>query len=262
MDEAGFGITWVKDKLIEATIYFEGKDYTTLLKQAEPLEDREQREDARALSVKTQEKIGVEVDYQRVLENTKAISERKDKAYEIIDLIRASELRIEDIEKTSGINLTPARVLLSKAEIEFNEERYEDAIKVLAQIDPTITKVELENTLIKAIYRASKETTANYIKEHYVGILVTLFIIGFGSFFVYKRVSAQLLERKIKDMDVEKGVLLELIKNAQRDYYQKGSITKKTYQTKVAKHKERMLHIKEQIPVLQARLKNMTKRKA
>src|SRR3989338_11713043 len=107
MQEAGFGIVWVNDTLIEAKKYFEGENYTALLVEIYKIGDLEKREKARALLIEAQKKIGVEVDYKKVIEKTKAISERKVRAYEINDNIRASELRIKEVEETA-IDMTAA----------------------------------------------------------------------------------------------------------------------------------------------------------
>ena len=164
MQEAGFGTAWVNDTLLEAKKYFEGENYTALLEQLEWIEDNETRKKARALLVEAQKKIGIPVDYKKVLEKTKAIHERKTKAYEIKDLIRASELRIEEtgeilreellqsIFKDSitgaavaetgnltpmieeSLDMTAASELLDKAETEFKEERFGDAINLLNDV--------------------------------------------------------------------------------------------------------------------------------
>lgn len=287
MQEAGFGIVWVNDTLIEAKKYFEGENYTALLKQIEAIKDTEKKEKAKALLIKAQERIGIPVDYKLVLEGTKAINERKTKTYEIRDLIRASELGIKEFEREAqekletqrksfvgmafglgtkdseeeGLNATPLYEILSNAETEYKEERFEEAINLLTEIEPKIDEIKSENTLVKTIYRAGKETTINFIKEHYIAIIITLVIIIIIFLLSYNRIMVIILNRRIKDMDVEKDVLTELMKKAQKDRYSKGLIPKQTYEIKMAKYKERMQEIKQQMPVVQTRLDKLAKMK-
>jgi len=287
MQEQGFGIVWVNDTLIEAKKYFEGENYTALLGDIKGIEDLERREKARSLLIEAQKKIGVPVDYKKVLEKTKAINERKKRSYEIIDYIRAAELRIEETEvklreellssifrgsitgaavvdtgnlthmAEDGLDMTSASELLDKAKIEFKEERFEDTINLLNDVEPKINEIKAENTVAKTAYRAGKETTINFIKEYYIAIIAGLIIITSIFLLFYNRVMVRILKRKIHDMNVEEEVLMDLIKKAQSDYYSKGIIPKQNYEIKLSKYKERILEIKHQLPVIQARLKKL-----
>ncbi len=287
MQEAGFAVVWVNDTLIEAKKYFEGENYTALLEDIRKISDLERREKARALLIEAQKKIGVPVDYKKVLEKTKAISERKKKTYEISDYLRASELRIKEIGETlarelsssifkdlitgavaaetgnltpaGGLDMTAASELLDKAKIEFKEERYDDATALLAEIEPKIDEIRSENTLFKTVYKAGKETTINFIKENYLAIIITSVIVIILFLLSFKRIMVTILKRKLQDMNVEKDVLTELMKKSQSDYYSKGAIPKQTYEIKISKYKERMLQIKQQLPVIQARLEKLAK---
>lgn len=258
MQEAGFGIVWVNDTLIETKKYFEGENYTALLEGIQKITNLERKRKAQELLTEAQKRIGVQVDYGQVLEKTKAISERKAKAYEIRDLIRANELIITEVEET-GLNLAPALEILNKAKIEFEEERYDKAIGLLTQIEPKIDEIKTENTLLKTIYRAGRETTLYFIKEHYIAIIITLSVIITVFLLSYNRIMVRILNKKIKDMELEKEVLTDLMKKAQLERYSNKIITKQTYEIKMIKFKEKITEIKEQLPVLQARLDKIAK---
>ncbi len=260
MQGNGFGVVWVNDSLIEAKKYFKGEDYTSLLKEIWRIKDNKTRENAQNLLIGAQKRIGVNVDYKKVLEKTKAINERKVKAYEINDYIVASELRIKEMEKT-GLNMSGALDILNSAKIEFKEERYDNAIKLLAQIEPKIDEIKSENNLVKTIYRAGKETTLNFIKEHYIAIIISFTVLIIIFLLSYNRVMVIILNKKIDDMNIEKEVLDDLMRKSQSDYYSKVVIPKKTYDIKINAYKERMLQIKQQMPVVEARLEKLSKMK-
>jgi len=277
MQEAGFNVVWINDTLIEAKKYFEGEDYTALLQDIRKISDSEAREKAKTLLMEAQKKIGVPVDYKKVLEKTKAINERKIKAYEITDYIRASELRIDEIKEaeqqietpkkntvgrafglgmsySETIDTTPIDEILSNAETEFKEERYDNAVELLAQIEPKIDEIKSENTLVKTIYRAGKDNIISFIKENYPILLMFLGLLLVTFILTYNRIMMAVLRRKIKDMKIEKDVVMELMKKAQRDYFAKGDITKQTFEIKMAHYKDKMAEIKQKLPVAETLL--------
>jgi len=260
MQETGFGVAWVNDSLIEAKKYFEGEDYTALLKQIEEINDTERQEKAKALLIKAQERIGVPVDYKLVLEKTKAIHERKKRAYEINDLIRASELRIEEF-KQQGLDTLEVEEILSNAVVEFKDERFETAGDLLENIGGKLIEIRTEATLVRTIYRAGKENIGVFLKEHYKPLLLLLGSLLVIVILLYNRIMITILRRKIKEMKVEKDILLELMKKAQSDYFAKADITKQTFEIKISKYKEGLVELKQKLPVAEALLKKRLKSK-
>ncbi|MFH2028356.1 MAG: hypothetical protein ABIJ08_04420 [Nanoarchaeota archaeon] len=257
MESNGWGVSWPKDQLLEAKKYLEVDDYAILLVQARKISDLEQRKKAIDLLTAAQAKSG-KVDYDAVLTHTKNINDRRLKAYEISDFIKITELRISDIEST-GLDLSLVSLLLSDAKKEFDGERYNEAISMLQQIEPKIVDIQADNTLAKTIYRMGRENTLNFIMDNYIAIIISLVIFTAIFLFSYNRFMIFKLNTKIDDMKMEHKVLKDLIKRAQMDYYSEGKITKKTYETKLAKHKDRILQIKEQTPVLRSRLNRLRK---
>jgi len=260
MQEESFGISWVNDTLIEAKKYFEGEDYTALLKEIEQINDTERREKSKQLLLTAQKTIGVEVDYEKVLEKTKAINDRKERAFEINDLIRASELRLDEF-KQQGLDTTDAESILSNAINEFENERFEDVEDILSSVDTKLIELSAETTIVKTIYRAGKENITSIIKERYRELLLLLGSLLVIAILLYNRIMISILRRKIRDMRVEKDVLEDLMKKAQTDYFAKGIITKQTFTIKIEKFKERLVEIKQKLPVDEALLEKRLKSK-
>ena len=260
MQEEGFGVSWVNDTLIEAKKYFEGKNYTALLQDIEKINDTERKEKAKALLLTAQKTIGVEVDYKKVIELTKAINERKKKAYEIYDLIRASGLRIQEF-KQQGLDISEVESTLANAVNEFKNERYQDAENLLNSIDKKLIELSAQTTLVKTIYRAGKENIAVFIKEHYKELLLLLGSLLVIAILLYNHIKIAVLRRRIRDMKVEKDVLGDLMKKAQMDYFAKGDITKQTFQIKMSKYKEKLAEINQKLPVAETLLEKRLKSK-
>ena len=60
---------------------------------------------------------------------------------------------------------------------------------------------------------------------------------------------------KIRKMRTESKVLTDLTKRAQTERFKENKISALVYNTRINKYKERLQEIKEQLPVLESRLK-------
>jgi len=260
LQDAGFGVFWINDTLLEAKKYFKGKNYNTLLNQIELINDTERREEAKTLLIEAQKTIGVSIDYKLVLEKTKAIHERKEWTYEIKDLIRASELRIQEFNKQDLDTIELEDILLN-ANIEYENERFENSEDLLYTLDSKLIELSAQTTLGRTIYRASKENVANFIKDHYIMILLILGLLFILAILIYNKIRIIILKHKIKEMKIEKGVLDDLIIKSQSDYFAKGDITKQTFDIKMSNFKERLSMIKQNLPVTESQLENRLKLK-
>lgn len=260
MQESGFGIVWFNDTLIEAKKYFEGENYTALLEEIDKINDTKRKEKAKELLLTAQKTIGVEINYKKVFELSKSINERKKKAFEINDLIRASELRINEF-KQQGLDTSEAEDILSNAVDEFENERFESVEGLLENSDKKLIDLSAESTLVKTIYRAGKENISVFLKENYKPLLLLLGSLLIIAILLYNRIKIATLRRRIRDMKVEKIVLENLMKKAQTDYFAEGDITKQTFTIKMEKYKEGLVEIKQSLPVAETLLEKRLKSK-
>jgi len=195
-----------------------------------------------------------------VLEITKTISERKQRTYKTNDLIRASELRIQEF-KEQNIDTSEAEEILSNAINEFENERFALIEEILDKVDTKLIELSAETTLVKTIYRAGKENFIDFIKDRYRELLLLLGSLMIIAILLYNRIRIAALRHKIKDMKVEKDILDELMKKAQSDYFAKGDITKQTFEIKMGKFKERLVEIKRMLPAAEELLDKRLKLK-
>ena len=258
MKEQGFGIRWVNDTLIEAQKYFSGKNYTALLIEIEKINDTEKKAQARELLLLAQEKIGILVDYRKVLEKTKSISERKKKAYEIKDSIRAYELKEKEL-KSQNLKTGEIESLISQAKSEFGNERYENAQSLLLDIDKKMLESSAQATIVKAIYKAGKDDITLFFRMHYREILMLLGFLSAVLMLLYNRIMISILRRKITDLRIEQEVLSDLMKKAQDDYFIKGDLTRRAFDIKTVEYKAAMAKSRQRLPVMQALLEKRLK---
>lgn len=256
MEQEGFGIVFVNDTLTDAKKFFEGENYSELLKQVNKIKDRIERKNAKALILRAQKNADFFVDYSRVLERTKLINTRKHKAYELRDALNVEMFRVLNLND-SKIDFSSAVVLVETAEIAFNEERFDEAEELLSTLDEEVDKIHSENTLVKTVYRAGRENVFTFVKNHWINIIITLSIIFVITILSYNRIRLRIYKIKLQNMMVEKEVLTDLIKKAQMDYYQHHKIAKKSYEIKFNSYKGRLATIKQQLPGLRVKIKKI-----
>jgi len=262
MQEQGFSIIRVNDILREAKKAFEGENYTALIEQAEKINDSDRRDLVKQLLTKAQEVLErgekAEVNYTLVLEKTNEIAERKYESFLIKDSLRVADFELKELQET-GLDVSEIEEILAKAKAEFGDERYEEATALLQSFDQKLFEIRAEATLVRTIYKAGRETTANFVKENLGKIIIAVSVIAVVIILFYNRLKVKSLKNKLRDMQIEQGVLTELIKKAQEEYYSEMSISKQTFEIKVSQYKERMSQIKRELPVVKARLEKLSK---
>ncbi|MBU2560333.1 hypothetical protein KKA03_05510 [archaeon] len=217
MQELGLGVAYVSDVLIEAQAALQSKEYA------------------------------------RVLEKTDEIDKSKQHAYKIIDSLRALELKIEEIDRR-GLDVAEAETLFDAASSSFQNEDYDRAEELIFQANGHLNRVEAEYTLLNARYNAARDNTVSYINRHRQQILITAAALVFVGLVSHHRIRIIRTRRRLKDLELEKAVMANLIKKTQTDYFQKRAILRETYDARIKKYRERVLEIKETMPILQAKL--------
>jgi len=237
MKTAGFGINLVNDTLIDARRYFISGD---------------------SVLVKDLGEKSITADYAEVVSRTNLISARKTQAYQIKDNIRATELMLVELNKT-GLNLTSVFILLDRSKFEFDNERYEDSVDNLDEIDSKLDDLRVEGTFIRTVYRIGRETLIVFVQENWLWLLGILIVSIIVLIFSWKKIQIAKLEKKIVELELEDKVAKDLLKKAQVEYYKDRNLPKQAYDIRVKSHKERITELKHTIPVLKSRLDKMKK---
>ncbi|MBI4177110.1 MAG: hypothetical protein HY516_01980 [Candidatus Aenigmarchaeota archaeon] len=218
MSDAGFGVAFVSDALLDARKAFNATVYSIVT-----------------------EKAGL-------------ISDRKLQAYNISDSITALALGIEDV-RSYGLNTSDVEEVLGKSRTAFQQERYEEAEKLIKQGYAELTSVRAEATIVQIRIKAARENLISFVKDNQNTIIAGVFIAALTSFVVFARITEMRTKNRIKNLAIEKTVLKGLMKKAQYDHFQKRTLTREGYGIKMEKYRERVLEIKRLIPVLRSRLK-------
>lgn len=218
MSDAGFGVVFVNDALLDAKKAFNATLYSI------------------------------------VTEKTRLISERKIRAYNISDSLSALNFGVKELE-VYGLNTSEIRKLLDRGKTAFQQERYEEAEGLVKQGYTELTNIRAEATIVQVRIRAVRENTISFLRDNQTSIIVGGVVVAVIAYFVLSRIRAIRTKNKIEGLKTEKSVLKTLMKKAQYEHFQKGALTKESYEIKMAKYKERMREIKELVPVLKSRIR-------
>ena len=246
MNVSNFSMIYMKDVLFEAERVFQQVKYAKILRgevDSNTFLENEARDALRLVDWKN-------IDYADVIVYTDEIKDRKDRAYLIFDSINSYNGRLNDYP---DLDVSDLEELLVKVKVAFYEDRYDEAEELL-----TLIKEEFEIKRQEASFLGTLKTgSKNFFQRYWIIILVVLIVGSVGGFFGYKKYYKIHLKKQIEKLYLEKSVLLNLVKEIQTQRFKDNSVSELVYNIRVKKYKDRMLEIKEQIPVLEKRLESL-----
>ncbi len=188
--------------------------------------------------------------YEEVLEILKIIPERKAKAYEISDKLRALELKAENYASTS-VDVTKSLVILENAKNTFNDERYESVESLIIDLENSLETAKAERTLGNVVANSTK----NFIQKNYLQLIILLAVIIVITIISWNRIKKIRAKNKLTTFKIEKESIKELMKETQREFYQRENISKLTYGIRMDLYREKLTELNHTIPVFEAIVK-------
>jgi len=262
LQNKGFSVNYLNDTLIDAERIFQQLEYAEIIK-SEDVGSEQKKEAEQALKLIDWENL----EYGQVIELTDKIKKTKEKILTINDMISVKEIQetnpqneksfsilgaiIGDTVEYEGISEKTKEILI-QAKTAFNEERYDDAESLIKEYENNLEKEKAEYSMLNTLQRGTK----NFFQRNWQYILITLLVGGLLILFISSKTKKLFLKKKIRRMQTEKLVLIDLLKKAQRERYKENKISGLVYNIRMQKYKERLEEIKEKLPVLEKNLKN------
>lgn len=242
MKKNNLSVILVDDLLAEAKVVFEQVKYANILRN-ESAGLNETSEAKKALELVNWEGIS----YSDIVEYTDKIKGFEDMAFVIFDRIALEE------KTNEGISLENLRIF-DNAKIAFNDERYNEAERLLNEFKTAKEEELAGNSSLSAI----KAGAQNFIQRYWLPLIITLIFVIWLINVVRKIGMKRRLKNKIKRMKFEENALAELMKKAQTDRFKENKISGLVYNIRMNNYKNRANEIKEKLPVLEARLRKMS----
>lgn len=198
----------------------------------------------------------IDVDYSTITTKVADIKSNRDKAFYTYDELTALEMTLEPLKDK---NLTETFEIYNEAKEEFNDERYDESLKAIYACYDKISQEQSAQSTLKVFYDNTRKSIRNFLMDNWKTILIVLASIIVITIVGYNRFSRYLLKSKIKHLELEKNVLKNLIKDGQREYFDKGQISETDYHIKIKKFGEMIRDIERQIPLLNEQLAKIAK---
>lgn len=247
-----FSIAYVNDSLIDARRALLLADSAEIV-SGRVSANRTQISDARiALSLIDLNSVG----YSEVIKKTNSIAEREIKAFEIYDSISVVKGKIDNYIK-EGINVSEAEYLLESARVAFYADRYSDAEKFIQLSRESLDSLSSEASIIGGLRRG----LTGFIQRYWAIIVLVLVIVIVIWKIYYRRFALKRLNRRILTIRTDQKVLMNLMKTAQEERFKENSISGLVYNVRMKKYNEKLESLKQELPVLEARLKELVKKR-
>lgn len=221
MKEAGFSAERVNDTLTEARQMFAAQS---------------------AL-----EYAGGTPDYAVVIERTDEIARIKKQAFDVNDEIKALELFMADIESSTKEAVAG---IAESANVEFGDERYDEAAAFVEKAYQKISEEQAFGTRVSVFLDAAGRNVYGFLVSNWLLLSASIAAIAIGLVLFHGELSRARLKRKIKKLELRKGVINDMIKELQREYFEFGRIAESTYSIKIEKYKEMLRDIERLKPLL------------
>ena len=159
-----------------------------------------------------------------------------------------------------GIDLEGADILFKEMMFEFESERYDRAYDLATETYKKIIELEGQHTALNLAYQSTTKSIKGFIIKNWI-IISIIVIAGIILYSIFRnRILYFRIKLKIKKLEKESGVLEELVKQSQIDYFESGTLPESSYKVRIKKFSELIRDINRQLPLLREELMK-TKRK-
>lgn len=140
--------------------------------------------------------------------------------------------------------------IMSNIQKEISNERYELVSSLVNSAYEEILKVKSENTSLKLFYASTTRSLGNFFKNNLTFFIVFFVILLFILIFYKTAITRFELRIKLKRLELRRESIRDLIKKAQKDYFEKGIISEADYAVRTENFGEMIRDIDRQIPLL------------
>lgn len=197
-------------------------------------------------------------DFSFVLNYCGEIEETRETAYVARDEFDAL---VKFYNEAFDENVSVIDEMIYEIENEIETERYEKVSPLVEQTYEKISEVQAEQTALRAFYEGTTKGLKRFFERNWISILISIGV-AFILFLVYLRtVSVWIIKRKIRGLEFRKEKILDIIRSAQREYFQDGKLSEGIFNIKTKKLAELIRDIDRQIPMLREKLARFEKKK-
>ncbi|MDP2673238.1 MAG: hypothetical protein Q8O84_05485, partial [Nanoarchaeota archaeon] len=156
-------------------------------------------------------------------------------------------------------NVSVIYEMIAEIENEFESERYEKVSPLIEKTYEKISQVQAEQTALRAFYEGTTKGLKRFFERNWISVLIFMGV-AFILFLIYRKTAlVWIINRKIQGLELRKEKILDIIRDAQREYFQDGKMSEGIFNIKTKTLAELIRDIDRQIPMLRERLAELGK---
>ena len=197
-------------------------------------------------------------DYDLVIKYTSDINSIKEKAIQSNDELKIFKETFEEINKET--NLSEMQEEYNAILQSFNEERFEDTLKLISRGYDQISEIQSSQTALNSFYNATSKTIKNFFINNWLKLLI-IFSVAIVFILIFKTNLKKLKMRiKFNQLYTQKKAINNLLITIQKDYFKTRKMPEADYRVRIKKFKELIRDIDRQIMVLKEDLFKLNKK--
>ncbi|MBU2634610.1 MAG: hypothetical protein KJ674_05195, partial [Nanoarchaeota archaeon] len=196
------------------------------------------------------------IDYIVILRNTDEIKYKKIQLFEIKDMIDVLEIKIQEYEE-EGVDVSEALEIFEESLIYFKEENLDKASSLLVETDTKLESKRVKLTVTDIIAQES----LSFLKKYWKRLVIIFLVVVIFSYVFYRKLRIFRLKRRLRNLNIEEGVLIEIIKETQNSRFVEQKMSDSVYDIKMEKYNERLNKVKESVKIVKSVLDKLTKKK-
>lgn len=247
---------FVNDTIYVAQRQFMGKDFTN--ESVSSAESKKQVYIASLVSVFniTPEYDRLDRDLHNVSLLVEFVNRTRKVAFEVLDQLALVDKKEREYNR-SGIYTGQGKMLISEARLSFAGERYTEAKGLIVEAHKALDASKIEANRVRDLLLRSK----NFIIRYWWQIIVVLAILAYLSAPAFRHARMAYGKWKSQRLQEEVDVIMDLMKENQRAYLMKKSISQNVFKSREEQFQTKLVALQHTIPVYQAMAKGESYKK-
>ena len=179
---------------------------------------------------------GRKADYALVISTANKISEIQQSAFNAQDELKIFIQTYQETQETT--NLSEMDKDYNDILKSFQEERFEDTIKLVTEGYKTLSAIQSKQTAVRIFYSTTTNKISSFFKNNWPAIVITLIIIALLAIIFRRPIRIFIIKKRVDGINLRKGALLGLIKKLQIQYFNAKNISETEYTVKLTRIKE------------------------
>ena len=179
---------------------------------------------------------GRKADYALVISTANKISEIQQSAFNAQDELKIFIQTYQETQETT--NLSEMDKDYNDILKSFQEERFEDTIKLVTEGYKTLSAIQSKQTAVRIFYSTTTNKISSFFKNNWPAIVITLIIIALLAIIFRRPIRIFIIKKRVDGINLRKGALLGLIKKLQIQYFNAKNISETEYTVKLTRFKE------------------------